>query len=71
MITSFGYMGALAGPAIIGGLADVTSLPAALGTVVLLSALIVVLAGAVRPRRRPAAAPDPPAEPDATRLAPP
>jgi MFS family permease len=71
MITSFGYMGALAGPAIIGGLADVTSLPAALGTVVLLSALIVVLAGAVRPRRRPAAAQDPPAEPAGARLPPP
>lgn len=50
MVTSCGYLGALAGPAIIGGLANVTSLPLALGTVVLLSALIVVLAGAVRPR---------------------
>jgi len=56
MITSFGYMGAMAGPAIIGGLADLTSLPVALGTIVLLSGMIVVLAGAVRPRRHPAAA---------------
>jgi fucose permease len=50
MVTSCGYLGALSGPAIIGGLANVTSLPLALGTVVVLSALIVLLAGAVRPR---------------------
>jgi MFS family permease len=54
--TSFGYLGALAGPAIIGGLADLTSLPVALGVIVVLSALIVVLAGAVRPRPRTAGA---------------
>jgi len=63
MITSFGYLGALIGPAIIGGLADLTGLPVALGIIVLLSALIVVLAGAVRPRPRPAAAPARLAEP--------
>jgi hypothetical protein len=55
MVTSCGYLGALAGPAIIGGLAELTSLPAALGTVVALSGMIVLLAGAVRPRRRPPA----------------
>jgi MFS family permease len=54
--TSFGYLGALAGPAIIGGLADLTSLPVAMGVIVLLSALIVVLAGAIRPRSRTAGA---------------
>lgn len=51
MVTSFGYLGAMAGPAIIGGLASLTSLPAALGAVAALIALIVVLAGALRPRR--------------------
>lgn len=51
MVTSCGYLGSLTGPAIIGGLAEVTSLPVALGSVVLLSGLIVVLAGALRPRR--------------------
>jgi MFS family permease len=55
MVTSCGYLGALAGPAIIGGLAELTSLPAALGTVVALSGMIVLLAGAVRPRRLPPA----------------
>jgi MFS family permease len=58
MVTSCGYLGALAGPAIIGGLAELTSLPAALGAVVVLSGMIVVLANAVRPRRR-APAPGP------------
>jgi hypothetical protein len=66
MVTSCGYLGALAGPAIIGGLADVTSLPLALGTVAVLSALIVLLAGAVRPRPG-AAAWDPAMEPDGAR----
>jgi len=55
MVTSCGYLGALAGPAIIGGLAELTSLPAALGAVVVLTGMIVVLAGAVRPQRRPPA----------------
>jgi MFS family permease len=56
LVTSCGYLGALTGPAIIGGLAEVTSLPVALGSVVALSGLIVVLAGAVRPRRTARAA---------------
>jgi MFS family permease len=50
MVTSCGYLGALAGPPLIGGLADLTSLPAALSLVALLSATIVALAGAIRPR---------------------
>jgi fucose permease len=60
LVTSCGYLGALAGPAIIGGLAELTSLRAALGIVVLLSAMIVVLAGRLRPRPAPGrpAAPD-------------
>jgi MFS family permease len=53
MVTSCGYLGGLAGPAIIGGLAELTSLPVALGVVVLLSGLIVLLANAVRPRTAP------------------
>jgi MFS family permease len=53
MVTSCGYLGALAGPPAIGGLAELTSLPTALGIVVLLSALIAVLAGAVGPARSP------------------
>jgi fucose permease len=48
-VTSAGYLGALAGPPMIGGLADVTSLPAALGAVAVLSGLVVLLAGTVRP----------------------
>ena len=43
--------GLLAGPAIIGGLAEVVGLPAALGTVVVLSGLIAVLAHFVLPRQ--------------------
>jgi hypothetical protein len=60
LVTSCGYLGALAGPAIIGGLAELTSLHAALGIVVLLSGLIVVLAG----RLAPPPGPDRPAAPD-------
>lgn len=50
MVTTCGYLGSLAGPPLIGGIADVTGLPAALGVVVILAGLITVLAGAVRPR---------------------
>ncbi|HEY1616291.1 MAG TPA: MFS transporter [Streptosporangiaceae bacterium] len=50
MVTTCGYLGSLAGPPIIGGLADLTSLPAALGFVVVLAGLITLLAGVVRPR---------------------
>jgi fucose permease len=51
--TSAGYLGSLAGPPVIGGLADITSLPAALGVVAAASGLIVFLAGTVRPRVAP------------------
>jgi fucose permease len=57
-VTSAGYLGALAGPPMIGGLADITSLPAALGAVAVLSGLVVLLAGTVRPRVA-TAGPDP------------
>jgi hypothetical protein len=50
MTTSAGYLGSMAGPPLIGGLAQITSLPAALGVVAVLCAMIVVLAGAIRSR---------------------
>jgi len=65
LVTSCGYVGALAGPAIIGGLAELTSLPTALGVVVVLSGLIAALAGAMRPAPSPTAQGQPaePAQP--------
>jgi MFS family permease len=60
LVTSSGYLGTLVGPAIIGGLAEVAGLPAALGSVVVLSGLTAVLAHFVLPRNAPAAGPPPP-----------
>jgi MFS family permease len=60
MVTSSGYLGVLAGPAIIGGLAELVGLPAALGTVVILCGMIAVLAPVVLPRTPPTAGPLPP-----------
>jgi predicted MFS family arabinose efflux permease len=57
LVTSTGYMGMLAGPAVIGGLAEVVGLPAALGTIVAVTAMTAILAGAVRPQPAPAASP--------------
>jgi fucose permease len=54
-VTSAGYLGSLAGPPLIGALADLTSLPAALGVVAVLSGMIVLLAGTVRPAASPTA----------------
>ncbi len=51
LVTSCGYLGMLAGPALIGGLAEAVGLPEALGSVVVLTGLTAVLAGAVRLRR--------------------
>jgi predicted MFS family arabinose efflux permease len=63
LVTSCGYLGMLAGPALIGGLAEAVGLPASLSTVVVLTALTAILAGAVRPRPSPATDPFPqPAE---------
>ena len=56
--TSAGYLGMLAGPAIIGGLAEAVGLPAALATIVVLSGLVAVLGHFVLPR--PAAPVGPP-----------
>jgi MFS family permease len=49
-VTSVGYLGFLAGPPFIGLLAQVTSVPAALLTVVAATALVAAAAGAVAPR---------------------
>ncbi|MGB9111352.1 MAG: MFS transporter [Acidimicrobiales bacterium] len=48
-VTTCGYVGMLAGPAMIGGIAEEVGLPGALGVVVALTVLIAVLAGALRP----------------------
>jgi hypothetical protein len=50
LVTSTGYMGMLVGPAVIGGLAEVVGLPAALGTIVVITSMTAIMAGAVRPR---------------------
>jgi len=50
-VNSFGYLGLLIGPALIGGLADAVGLPGALGVIVAVCAVTAVLAGAVAPRR--------------------
>jgi predicted MFS family arabinose efflux permease len=47
LVTSTGYLGMLAGPALIGGLAEAVGLPAALGTLVAITAMTALLAGAV------------------------
>ena len=56
LVTSTGYLGMLAGPALIGGLAEAVGLPSALGTLVVITGLTAVFAGAVRPRAPHAAA---------------
>jgi hypothetical protein len=52
LVTSTGYTGMLVGPAVIGGLAEVVGLPGALGTIVVITAMTAILAGAVRPQSR-------------------
>jgi predicted MFS family arabinose efflux permease len=52
IVTSCGYLGMLTGPAIIGGLASIISLPVALGLVAALCALLAVLAGSLSPDSR-------------------
>jgi predicted MFS family arabinose efflux permease len=61
LVTSCGYLGMLAGPALIGGLAEAVGLPAALSTIVVLTGLTTILAGAVRPRSSSATDTLPPA----------
>jgi MFS family permease len=50
-VTSFGYLGLLIGPALIGGIADAVGLPMALGVIVAVCAVTTILAGAVAPKR--------------------
>jgi MFS family permease len=54
-VCTIGYLGFLIGPPAIGGLAEITSLPAALSAVVLLFILIVVLGNRATERRERAA----------------
>jgi len=60
-VSTMGYLGFLAGPPLIGGIASATSLSIALGLVVALLLLQASLAGHARPRTagRPAAEPVP------------
>lgn len=51
-VNSFGYLGVLIGPPLIGGIADAIGLPVALGVIVAVSATTAILAGVVAPRRR-------------------
>ncbi|GAA4203837.1 hypothetical protein GCM10022252_62060 [Streptosporangium oxazolinicum] len=52
-VATVGYAGLLAGPAIIGGAAELIGLPAALGIPVLLALFMAASAGALRPRKTP------------------
>lgn len=56
-VSTMGYSGMLVGPPTIGGLAELTSLPLALGLVAVLSLVIVALAPRVAPASEPADAP--------------
>jgi len=66
-VTTTGYVGFLAGPPLIGGLAELISLPVALGLLPLLAAVMVVLSGAVAPAGPALTAPAGRLEPAAAR----
>lgn len=53
LVTTSGYVGVLAGPALVGGVAQAIGLHAALGIAVILCAMCAALAGFVRPRGTP------------------
>jgi MFS family permease len=60
VVSSLGYLGFLAGPPLIGGVAQLTSLPLACGLLALAGLLVVALAPSAavpRPHRRPTAQP--------------
>ena len=52
IVSAFGWAGFVCGPPLIGGLASVTSLPAALGLVPVLTAVIVVTTAVAAPLRQ-------------------
>jgi hypothetical protein len=54
-VATMGYFGFVAGPPLIGGLATLLGLPAALGLLVLLAAIVAALAGAAGPTPAPSA----------------
>jgi MFS family permease len=49
-VTSVGYLGFVAGPPAIGGIAELVGLPTALGVLVLLAAIVATLAGTTIPQ---------------------
>jgi MFS family permease len=63
-VSSVGYFGFVIGPPVIGGVAELTGLPAALGALVLLALAVAALAATTAPRAAPAG-PEP--EPEAAR----
>jgi MFS family permease len=63
LVTAAGYVGILAGPALVGGVAQTIGLHAALGIDVILCAMCATLAGFVRPRQAPGEEPVPPHQP--------
>jgi hypothetical protein len=56
-VSTMGYSGFLIGPPVIGGVAELTSLPLALGLIALLGLVIAALAPRVRPASERAEAP--------------
>ncbi|HEY3019910.1 MAG TPA: hypothetical protein VGJ32_06935, partial [Solirubrobacteraceae bacterium] len=62
-VTTTGYVGFLAGPPLIGALAELVSLPVALGLLPVLAGLMAALAGAVTPAGPQRAATAGPLEP--------
>ena len=56
-VSSVGYLGFVAGPPAIGGIAELIGLPAALGVLVALAAAVAALAGTTSPRALAPAAP--------------
>lgn len=55
-VSSMGYLGFMAGPPAIGGMAELTGLPVSLSLLVLLAAVVAALAAATEPRARRAPA---------------
>jgi hypothetical protein len=62
-VSSVGYLGFVVGPPIIGGVAEVVGLPAALGALVVLALAVAGLAPTTAATRAPAAASEPAPEP--------